>query len=186
MIVYILLCVLVGGYAVSSLYNRQQTIAAMLTLVLIVLVFTFYGLRWFQGGALKGTEAKKGEWPPIVNMCPDFMITYKKDNNIYCYDVNNTYNARANTSPSAPYTTLGTVGGIQNSQGLMIRNASATSTATRLKEDADSSSPKWPLLKTLKTSAQDVIGSASAPGKWIRWEGVWDGRNLKPESAPLP
>ena len=32
MIVYILMCVLIGGYAVSTLYYRQQTKAAILTL----------------------------------------------------------------------------------------------------------------------------------------------------------
>ena len=179
----------------STLYSRQQTIAAMLTLVLVVLVFTFYGLRWFQGGALKGTQPKKGAWPPIVNMCPDFMVTYKhSDGSTYCYDVNNTYNGRT-YSGDAPtgsngFFNLETVGGIDKSQGYKIRNAAAGVTspnANRLKDDAGTldTNRKWPMLKTLESNAQDIIGNQTTSGKWLRWEGVWDGRSLTPNAAPL-
>ena len=188
MIVYIMLCVLVGGFAVSSLYNRQQTIAAMLTLVLVILVFTFYGLRWFKGGALKGSQPNKNKsWPPIVNMCPDFMVTYKKGNDIFCYDVNNTYNLRTGTNPTAPLADLGVVGGIASSQGYMIRrNILQTTGPTRLSDDVKSTdtNKKWPLLVSMKNNTSTILGTTQ--GKWLRWEGVWDGRSLTPESAPLP
>ena len=187
MIVYILMCVVIGGYAVSSLYYRQQTKAAIITLVLVILVFTFYGLRWFQGGALKGTKGKKGAWPPIVNMCPDFMATYKHtDGNTYCFDVNNTYNARSATTVSNGFTSLGTVSGVQNAQGYKIRETTGVNApnATRLKEDIGPVF-KWPLLKYFQTDAQGLIGSTTPTGRWLRWEGVWDGRALTPETAPL-
>ena len=58
------------------LYNRGQTMGAMILLVLILLVFFFFGLRWFPGGNLNGTQPGKMAWPPIVNMCPDFMVSW--------------------------------------------------------------------------------------------------------------
>lgn len=186
MIAYILLCVGVGGFVVSTLYNRQQTIAALVALVLLILVFTFYGLRWFKGGVLKGSEEKTGSWPPIVNMCPDFMVTYKNsDGNTYCYDVNNTYDARSSTSPTNGFSPI-TVSGVTNSQGYMIRRATGAgnNAAQRLKEDT-TSPYKFPLASALKNDAQSVIGNTTASGKWLRWEGVWDGRSLTPDNAPL-
>ena len=115
------------------------------------------------------------------------MVTYKHtDGNTYCYDVNNTYNARTSTTAANGFTRLDTVGGVPNSQGYKIRETTGVSAtaATRLKDDIGPTF-KWPLLKYLQTDAQGVIGSSTPSGKWLRWEGVWDGRALTPETAPL-
>jgi hypothetical protein len=45
-IFYSLICVVVGGGAVSFLYNRNQSIGAMIALVLLILIFILFGLRW--------------------------------------------------------------------------------------------------------------------------------------------
>lgn len=193
MIAYILLCVGVGGFTVSTLYNRQQTIAALVALVLLIAVFAFYGLRWFKGGVLKGSEEKTDAWPPIVNMCPDFMVTYKNtDGNTYCFDINNTYNAKTYSGSSTANGFTGiTISGVTNAQGYMIRNAATTGDnaprakdAQRLKEDT-STPYKFPLASTLKNDAQAIVGNTRPSGKWLRWEGVWDGRSLTPDNAPL-
>jgi hypothetical protein len=43
-----------------------------------ILVFVYYGLRWFSGVSLKATQVNYKTWPPIVNMCPDFLTMHKR------------------------------------------------------------------------------------------------------------
>ena len=80
------------------LYNANQPIAAMLCLVLLILVFIFFQMRWFQNLQLKGSSkyvaqapstssggcgtssqnidaSVNANWPPIINICPDYMVT---------------------------------------------------------------------------------------------------------------
>lgn len=155
LIAYIILCVVLGGYSVSTLYKRTQTIAAMITLVLLLLIFTFYGLRWFKGGNLKGTT-KDGEvtWPPIVNMCPDFMVAWKNtDGRTYCYDAGNVYGLK--TSTDSNLTSNLTINGVSGQSAYKIKGTTKDET-------------------TMKSNFENVI--RNNPGNGIRWEGVWDGQ----------
>ena len=165
LIVYILLSVVVGGYAVSTLYQRNQTIGGMISIVLLILIFIFFGLRWFQGGSLKGTKKDgKVAWPPIVNACPDFMVSWKDSNGVYCYDAGDVYGMKK--APSG--------GSIIAS--LPITNQGSTESALRLK------STGTPAGTTLKTDINNVIGTYPT----IRWEGVWDGQRLNREKILVP
>jgi hypothetical protein len=147
--------------------RRQQTVASMLVLVLLILVFIFFGLRWFPGGNLNGTKPAKVPWPPIVNMCPDFMVTTTVDGKVYCYDSNNVYNLKEVQSPTAP---------------LVKMDATKPETAYLIKD------PNAPTTNPLKDAFKNTLSTllTSSDAKFLRWEGVWDGYSATPDNAPTP
>ena len=179
-ILYSLVCIIVGGGFVSMLYNRGQTMGAMVLLVLLILVFLFYGLRWFPNGNLNGTTPGAVAWPPIVNMCPDFMVSWtnKSDNKVYCYDAANVYGLQTATaaSPLSAGLTIGTASG----QSAYLLKDPAIGTTTSTLANAPT---RWPLVSALSTNSSTVLTSAA---KNMRWEGVWDGQTLTAAKAPLP
>jgi hypothetical protein len=77
-ILYILFSVVVGIGGTFYLVQSERTLGAFLYFVGSVLILTFYGLRWFTGDALKITRYESKTWPPIVNMCPDFLSVYER------------------------------------------------------------------------------------------------------------
>jgi hypothetical protein len=113
-IMYLLVSVSLGLYLIKYMYTLNKPISAMIVLILLILVFTFFGKRWFQYGQLKGTtawvQANAGvqsgssgsasqcagtsstsgptSWPPVVNYCPDFMTI---DGSGKCVDSNKLY-----------------------------------------------------------------------------------------------
>jgi hypothetical protein len=161
-ILYSLMCVVIGGGSVSFLYKRDQSVAAMIALVLLILVFVFYGLRWFPGGNLNGTKPSGGPWPPIVNMCPDFMASHvdSATKKVYCYDPAKIYN------------------GVMGSSTTPLTINGATQ-ATYLVQDPTTATNKNPLKATLSTNASTFI-----QGSAVRWEGVWDGRSVTADRIP--
>jgi hypothetical protein len=170
-ILYSLICVVVGGGAVSFLYKRNQSMAAMITLVLLLLVFILYGLRWFPGGNLNGSQPKAGSWPPIVNMCPDFMVSWKDpvSSKVYCYDAANLYNLKVTTNSN--FETQKTINGITGQSAILLQNPSAATAQT-----------KNPLQDKLKTNPAAI--TADSGTTLMRWEGVWDGRITTPARIP--
>jgi hypothetical protein len=58
-----------------ALINSGRSIAAVLCLILFILIFVFFGIRWFRGTQSMFTYT--GSWPPIINMCPDYLVYYK-------------------------------------------------------------------------------------------------------------
>jgi hypothetical protein len=181
LIAYVLICIVLGSSTISFFFQRGQYITATLLFVLLILVFVFYGLRLFAGGNLQGLATPKG-WPPIVNMCPDFMMTWTDPatQNVYCYDANNIYKLKSGAAAG----TVGnlTINNIPNQSAYLIKNASQNPGATDIRSDPNGA--RWPLLNTFRTSPQVITGDPN--GAFIRWEGVWDGRQASPEKAPLP
>ena len=172
-ILYSLICVVVGAGSVSFLYKRDQSIAAMIALVLLILVFVFYGLRWFPGGNLNGTKPAGGPWPPIVNMCPDFMASHvdSATNKVYCYDAANIYNMKTATAGTA-----GTAGLAATSPTI-----NGATQAAYLLQDPTATN-KNPLKTTLRNGASTLTQDSN--GKYVRWEGVWDGRSVTTDRIP--
>jgi hypothetical protein len=181
LIAYVLICIVLGSSTISFFFQRGQSIAAIMLLVLLILVFVFYGLRWFSDGNLKGLDNAKS-WPPIVNMCPDFMMTWTDpiSKNVYCYDANNIYKLKSGAAAG----TLGnlTINNIPNQSAYLIKNAGQNPGATDIRSDPNGA--RWPLLYTMRTRPQVITGDPN--GAFVRWEGVWDGRQASPEKAPLP
>jgi len=165
----------IGSGLVAWLYKRGQNIGGILLLVLLILIFMFYGLRWFPGGNLNGTRPGNVVWPPIVNMCPDFMVSWTDTTtkHIYCYDKNNVYNLASGGSGQESLN----IDGVSTSV-YKIFNYTANPPANLA---ADIGGTTWPFLK--KLSDGTVFTDT---GKLIRWEGVYDGQNLTVNNAPLP
>lgn len=175
-IAYIVICICVGGGLVAQLYNREQTIGAMVLLVLCIAIFAFFGLRWFQGGELKGSKPAAQQWPPIVNLCPDFMAAVKGTDgttapavgnpasvNTYCYDPSNTYSL--NTSGLTQFVPTG-----------------ATAAVSGFKIATGGTNPTYPLM-----SATSIVSvTTNTNNQRMRWEGVWDGRNFNAAMMPKP
>jgi len=170
-ILYSLICVVVGGGAVSFLYKRNQSIAAMITLVLLLLVFMLFGLRWFPGGSLNGSQPKGVSWPPIVNMCPDFMVSWKDpaSKKVYCYDAANLYGLKVTTNTN--FESNKTINSLSGQSAILLQN-SAETTAER----------KNPLKEKLKKTPAAITGDTAT--SLIRWEGVWDGRLVTADRIP--
>lgn len=76
-IAYILFCIAFGLTVVVTLFRMDRMISALSALVLLSLVFAFYGIRWFD-------SSKPGymsdSWPPVINACPDYLVYYKNTN----------------------------------------------------------------------------------------------------------
>ena len=183
-----MICVVVGGGSVNFLFKRGQTMGAIGVLVLLILIFIFFGLRWFPGGNLNGSTNRPQSWPPIVNMCPDFMVSWKDtsatgNNKLYCYDSNNLYGLQtAATAP--PIVGSLTIGAATGQSGYLIKDPTQNGSKAPTSLTTDSStSPFWPLAKMLSTTASNVLTPAA---KLMRWEGVWDGGVLKANKIPLP
>lgn len=84
-IAYVFLCIVVGFTVFQRLSGSGRMWAAILSLILFVLIFVFYGMRWFRGTDTTGL--KTGSWPPIINMCPDYLVYFKQGNLDTCIDL---------------------------------------------------------------------------------------------------
>jgi hypothetical protein len=180
LILYILVCISLGATAINFLYKRGQSIGAAILLVLLILVFLFYGLRWFPANSSSVTgQAPQVQWPPIVNMCPDFMVTWTDpaSKSIYCYDANNLYNLKtATTSGIATNLTINNTAG--QSAYLMknpTQNTNAVSIAT------DTGGLRWPFANKFINTPATITANST-----MKWEGVWDGANATVANIPLP
>jgi hypothetical protein len=72
--IFVAIAIILGVF--SQLNNSGRTWSAIISLVLLILIFVFYGIRWFEGTSAK-FSAPPGAWPPIINMCPDYLVYYK-------------------------------------------------------------------------------------------------------------
>ncbi len=75
MILYIFLTIAIGLGVSNYLYTSGRFLTTLLFFVGAILIFVFYGMRWFEGAsALQKTVA----WPPVVNQCPDYLTYYTR------------------------------------------------------------------------------------------------------------
>jgi len=171
-IAYMIIVIVLGSSLVAYLFKREQTIGAMVLLVLLLLTFIFYGLRWFPGGKLNGTGNAKVAWPPIVNMCPDFMVAWTATvagtgvtaGDVFCYDVGNIYGLKAQASD---------IDSIKLIKGITI-NGLANQSALKIGTIADKTSVVKPVSGI--SPVQSYINKTSSSP--IRWEGVTDGSTV--------
>jgi hypothetical protein len=71
LVFYILFCIAVGLGGTMSLIRMSRVLAGIVFLILAVLIFVFFGLRWFSYAAPDMTV-----WPPVINSCPDYLTLY--------------------------------------------------------------------------------------------------------------
>jgi hypothetical protein len=75
-IIFIIAAILVGGGGTFYFGSGGQYIAAVIFLILAILTFVVFGLRWFgPQGALAQTTTN---WPPALNTCPDYLTFYNR------------------------------------------------------------------------------------------------------------
>jgi hypothetical protein len=74
-IAYIFVCIVLGLGTTMMLMQSARPIAGVICLILFIFIFIFYGRRWF-GKNLTGSYS--GTWPPIINMCPDYLLYFKR------------------------------------------------------------------------------------------------------------
>ena len=84
-IAYLFLSIVVGMTVVMQLFRANRTWAGIITLILFVLIFIFYGERWFRGNRVTGIYT--GAWPPIINACPDYLVYYNRNGVDTCIDL---------------------------------------------------------------------------------------------------
>jgi hypothetical protein len=73
LVFYILFAIAVGLGGTMSLARMSRVLAAIVFLILSVLIFVFFGLRWFTYGA-----PDTSVWPPVINSCPDYLTLYTR------------------------------------------------------------------------------------------------------------
>ncbi len=73
LIAYIILVIFIMISVSKSLFSSGRSVAGGLVFIGFILVFVFYGMRWFkENGDPK--NAYTGSWPPIINTCPDYFV----------------------------------------------------------------------------------------------------------------
>lgn len=77
-ILYIFLSVVIVWGGTVGLIRADRSISAFLFVIGSILVLVYYGLRWFSKTALKGVPGASSSWPPVINMCPDFLTLHKR------------------------------------------------------------------------------------------------------------
>ena len=73
LILYILFCIAIGLGGTVGLFRMNRALAATTYLVLSLLIFVFFGLRWFVYATGDVTK-----WPPVINSCPDYLTAFKR------------------------------------------------------------------------------------------------------------
>jgi hypothetical protein len=76
LVMFIVAAVLIIAFGTFNFFSGGRTISAILFLIGSILVFVFFGKRWFDDNNL--FNRSPGEWPPTINSCPDFLTFYKR------------------------------------------------------------------------------------------------------------
>ena len=185
LIAYYVICILIMANLASFFWGRGQAVSAMAIVPMLLLVFIFFGIRWnwFLEKAPPGKKvaddacadadsainSPNTPFPPIVNMCPDFMSAWKDTANdkVYCYDAANTYGLKTSTA-SGLISGLN-INSVTGQSAYLLQNPTGADVGT-----------KNPLQTTLTTNPTTL--TAGSP--FVRWEGVWDGRSMNPKRIP--
>jgi len=71
LLIYVLLCIVIELTMTVFLAQTGRGIGAIVFLIGAIMVFLFFGLRWFDYG-INPLAGKS--WPPIINTCPDYLV----------------------------------------------------------------------------------------------------------------
>lgn len=184
LIAYYVICILIMANLAAFFWGRGQTISAMAIVPMLLLVFIFFGIRWnwflekAPPGKIEADSAcadadglinsPNTPFPPIVNMCPDFMSAWKDTTNdkVYCYDANNTYNMKAYNG--AGMKTNLTINGLGGQSAYLLYDPSQNLDSTN--PTKDDGGLRWPLYALIANNLSTI--SNDPQGKYLKWEGV--------------
>ena len=184
LIAYYVVCILIMANLASFFWERGQAVSAIAIVPMLLLVFVFFGIRWnwFLEKAPPGKtvaddacaaadspiNSPNNPFPPIVNMCPDFMSAWKDTANdkVYCYDANNTYNMK--TYNGAGLKTNLTINGLGGQSAYLLYDPSQNLGSTN--PTKDDGGLRWPLFALIANNLATI--SNDPQGKYLKWEGV--------------
>jgi hypothetical protein len=84
-IAYIFLCAVLGLTTVVRLLQTGRLWSSVLCGILFILIFVFFGRRWFYNNRFAGTYS--GVWPPLINTCPDYLVYFNRSGVDTCVDL---------------------------------------------------------------------------------------------------
>lgn len=156
-ILYLFLSLVTTFFFTMKLSNSGRQLSAFIVLVFLLLTFILFYFRWF-----KGTNAKTkftGQWPPVINMCPDYLVYYKRGGEESCIDLV----------------------GVSQNQGLVAWTANDST------ENPPSAANKY-FRNVYKPGMTDVqmtqLGNAALALN-LTWEGITNGYSLSFDSASI-
>lgn len=77
-LIYVLLTLAIGIGGTVALMRGGRSIAGIMYLIGAILIFVFFGLRWF---VYDEPQWAAKSWPPNINTCPDFLVFMQADLN---------------------------------------------------------------------------------------------------------
>jgi hypothetical protein len=183
LIAYYVICILIMANLATFFWGRGQSLAAMALVPILLLLFISFGIRWnwFLEKAPPGKieadsacaedstiQSPNNPFPPVVNMCPDFMSAWKDSSNdkVYCYDANNTYNMKA--YDGAGLTKNLTINGLGGQSAYLLFNPSGNIGATN--PTTDDGGLRWPMYKLIENDFARITNDPK--GKYLKWEGI--------------
>jgi hypothetical protein len=84
LVAYIFVAIVLEFSLLTTLLQSGRTIAGILGMLLVLGVLILFGMRWF---GTSSTSPYKGAWPPIINMCPDYLVYFKNGGADTCVDL---------------------------------------------------------------------------------------------------
>ncbi len=164
MLLYILLCIVIMFTGVRFLMSGGKMIATVIFAIGAILVFVFFGLRWFENAPTSPTYT--GKWPPQINTCPDFLTYYNLNGKNICIDT-----LGVSTNP------MGSGG--QNGLKRWVFGTSPP---------ADVTPDYYYDLTTTKTKPEEILGEYCnrCLEKGVTWEGICDGESCYKFTTPGP
>ena len=80
---YVFLSFVIGSGGTYILYSSGRIVVAILYLVGVIAIESYFGSRWFSGTQVNVTF---GAWPPSINVCPDMLSLNKNGTTPVCVD----------------------------------------------------------------------------------------------------
>jgi hypothetical protein len=88
MIAYIFLVIIIIVSSGNYLYKSERTVSAVFCSILFILIFVFFGQRWFNNTSTSSTGIPIPKtWPPVINTCPDYLTYYNAGGVGTCIDL---------------------------------------------------------------------------------------------------
>lgn len=159
-VAYILLSFVIGVGGTYQLIKMARPIGATLYLIGAIAVLIFFGLRWFADNRFKLGIAQTDKWPPVINLCPDFLTLYERNVNgaieKVCVDLIGVAPAGGIQKLTAPEQTTG-----QNAEKYIFN-----------------------LYNTMSGSKRTDKLCLECKNKKVTWEGIYDGVTCVTGLAP--
>jgi hypothetical protein len=85
LLLYIAYCAIVGISGSGVFFGNGQVVTGVMFLIGSILIFTYFGQRWFSSPGFMETK-KNIPWPPYINTCPDYLYYYNNQGQDTCVD----------------------------------------------------------------------------------------------------